>query len=226
MTTTNQAFIESVFKALMEDKATAGTRWLVSEIVTYLNDGLLKIAVARPDSVTTTASAHTLSAGSKQTLPTGGFKLFEVLAATAGGAVTLIDQKLLNVCVPGWRAMTGVADIVHFMFDPREPASWECYPPAAASGATVRVRYAAYPTPVTVPSDAAIPSGVAGNVPLPDLFINPLREFVLFRAKTKDADFAPGVAAAAQQHLAIAERELGAELAATAATGPRTAQES
>ena len=51
------------------------------------------------------------------------------------------------------------------------------------------------------------------------------RQFDLKRAKSKDADFAPGVVAASQQHLAICERELGAELNATVATAPRKALE-
>lgn len=226
MATTNRAFIESVLVALVEDKALAGTRYLVSEIVTYLNSGLLKIAVARPDAVATTAAAHALAAGVKQGLPTGGFKLLEVLANGAGAAVTPVDRKILDACEPGWRALTGVTNILHCVFDPREPATWECYPPAAASGATVRLRYAAYPTPVTVPSDSANAASVTGDVPLPDLFINALREYVLFRAKSKDAEFAPGVLAAAQQHLALCERDLGVELNATVANAPRTALES
>lgn len=225
MTTTNAALIESVFKALLEDETAAGVRWDARELVQYENDGLVKIAVARPDAVTTTAAAHALSAGVAQGLPTGGFKLFEVLANKTGNAVTLVDRRMLDACAPGWRIETGAQDILHCIYDPREPAAWECYPPAA-SGATARVRYAAYPTPVSLPAANATPASVSGNVPLPDLFINPLREYMLFRAKSKDADFAPGVVAAAQQHLANCERELGAELAATAATAPRTALES
>lgn len=224
MTTTNAAFIESLFTALSEDPTLAGVHWDARELVQYLNDGLNKIAVARPDAVTATAAAHALTAGVKQGLPTGGFKLFEVLANKTGNAVTPVDRRMLDACVPGWRIATGVQDILHCIYDPREPAAWESYPPAA-SGATVTVRYAAYPTPVTLPSADALPSAVGGNVPLPDLFVNPLREYCLYRAKSKDADFAPGVIAAAQQHLALCERDLGAELAATTATAPRKAQE-
>jgi hypothetical protein len=89
----------------------------------------------------------------------------------------------------------------------------------------VRIRYAAYPAAVTLPSASGVPADVAGNVPLPDLFVNPLREYMLYRAKSKDADFAPGVQAAAQTHLSACERDLGAELAATTATAPRKALE-
>lgn len=225
MTVTNKAFIESVLMALVEDKATAGVRYKVWEIVTYLNDGLRKIAEVRPDAVATTAAAHALAAGVTQGLPSGGFKLLEVLANKDGAAVTPVDRKILDACEPGWRALTGVQAVLHCIFDPREPATWECYPPAA-SGATVRVRYAAYPQAVTVPADTAVPNDVSGNVPLPDLFINALREYVLFRLKSKDAEFAPGVVAAAQQHLALCERDLGVELSATIANAPKKALES
>lgn len=225
MTTTNASLIESVFKALSEDETVAGVHWDARELTQYLNDGLLDIAMTRPDSVTTFAAAHALTAGVRQTVPTGGFKLFEVLGNKTGNAVTPVDRRMLDACTPGWRIATGVQDILHCIFDPREPAAWECYPPAA-SGATAALRYAAYPTPVTLPSASALPSAVSGNVPLPDLFVNPLREFILYRAKSKDAEFAPGVLAASQQHLANANRMLGAELAATAATAPRKALES
>lgn len=224
MPVTNAAFIESLFKALSEDEAAAGIHWNARELVQYENDGLVKIAEARPDAVTTTAAAHALTAGVRQGLPTGGFKLFEVLGNKTGNAVTLVDRRMLDASTPGWRIATGVQDILHCIFDPREPASWESYPPAA-SGATATVRYAAYPTAVTLPAASALPSAVSGNVPLPDLFVNALREYCLYRAKSKDADFAPGVVAASQQHLANCERALGAELNATTATAPRKALE-
>lgn len=225
MTTTNAALIESVYKALVEDETAAGVRWDSRELVQYLNDGLLLFAQARPDLFSTEAASHALVAGVRQTLPTGGFKLFEVLANAAGTAVTPIDQKILNACVPGWRGVTQAANILHFMFDPRQPAYWECYPPAT-NGTTARLRYAAYAAPVSLPSASALPSAVSGDVPAPDVVINPLREYILYRAKSKDADYAPGVLAASQTHLANCERQLGAELAATAATAPRKALES
>lgn len=221
MARTNQAFLEEVLGHLMEVESTAGTRWTVRDLVRYMNAGLLWIAEARPDALSTYNANYALAVGARQALPAGGFKLFEVLGTAAGAAVRLVDRKMLDAAMPGWRAATGSTTIKNYVYDEREPEVFEVYPPAA-SGAAVRIRYASHATPITVPADTAVASAVSGNVPLDDQFHNALREYVLFRAKAKDSDFAPGVAAAAQTHLSLAAQALGVELAATNSTSPRS----
>lgn len=221
MTTSNQVFINSVLRPLMEAVDTAGVRWTVREVCEYTNAGLEWVAVNRPDAVEAYNANYALTAGAKQALPTGGFKLFEVPSNADGTAIRLVDRKMLDVALPGWRAATGSTTVKNYIYDEREPDSFETYPPAA-SGAAVRIRYAAHPTPLTLPSESAVPSAVSGNVPLDDQHINALREYVFFRCKSKDADFAPGVQAAAQAHLTLALQLLGVELKSTSATGPRS----
>lgn len=221
MTTTNQVFINSVLRPLMESVDTAGVRWTVREVCEYMNAGFVWIAENRPDAVEAYNPDFDLALGAKQALPTGGFKLFEVPANADGTAIRLVDRKMMDVALPGWRAVAGSTTIKNYVFDEREPDAFEVYPPAA-SGAAVQIRYAAHPTPITLPTENAIPSAVTGNVPLDDLRLNALREYIFYRCKSKDADFAPGVLAAAQAHLSMALQALGVELKATAATGPRS----
>lgn len=221
MAKTNRAFIEEVMSHLMEVETTAGVRWLVRDIVRYMNAGLLWIAEARPDAVSTYNGNYALAVGARQTLPAGGFKLFEVLGTADGDAIRLVDRKMLDASLPGWRAATGSTTPKNYVYDEREPEVFEVYPPAAI-GAAVRLRYAQHATPITVPADSAVPSDVPGNVPLDDQHLTALREYVLFRAKARDADFAPGVVAAAQTHLSLAVQALGVEMAATNATSPRS----
>jgi hypothetical protein len=221
MAKTNQSFIEEVLHQLMEDEATAGVRWKVYELVRYMNAGLLWIAEARPDAMSTYNHNFALSVGTRQTLPAGGYKLFEVLGNAAGGAVRLVDRKMLDAVLPAWRSGAGSTTIKNYVYDEREPETFEVYPPAAI-GAALRIRFAQHATPITVPSPSAVPSDVSGNVPLDDQNITALREYVLFRCKAKDADFAPGVVDAAQTHLSLAVQSLGVELAATGSTSPRS----
>lgn len=221
MAKTNQSFIEEVFSHLMEVETTAGVRWTVRDIVRYMNAGLLWIAEARPDAMSTYSGSHACAVGARQALPAGGFKLFEVLGTEAGDAVRLVDRKMLDASLPGWRAATGTTTPKNYVYDEREPEIFELYPPAA-SGTALRIRYAQHATPIAVPADTAAPSAVSGNVPLDDQFLTALREYVLFRAKARDADFAPGVAAAAQTHLSLAVQALGVEMAGLQSTSPRS----
>lgn len=221
MAKSNREFIEDVMRLLTEDITTAGVHYKVHQIVRAMNAGLLWIAELRPDALSTYEPNHACAVGARQALPAGGFKLFEVLANANGAAVRLVDRKMLDAVMPGWRAATGSTTIKSYCYDEREPEVFEVYPPAA-SGAALRLRYAKHATAITVPADTAVPSGVSGNVPLDDQHVNALREYVLYLLKSQDADFAPGVVMAAQMHLQLASTALGAEYGATTATSPRS----
>ena len=125
---------------------TTSIRWPVNELVRYLNDGQREIVLHRPDSMVTNATLA-LAAGSKQTIPSGGAKLIEVVRNSAGSkrAVRLCNREILDAQSPGWHSLAGVTEILHFMFDPRDPKTFYVYPPAAAANASVELVYSAYP---------------------------------------------------------------------------------
>lgn len=215
-----QAIIRRCVETLQDQTSVT---WPVAELVRYLNDGQREIILQRPDASVTSASL-TLAAGAKQTLPANGTKLIEVVRNTAGtrGGVRLVSRDLLDRQMRGWQSITGVTDILHYMYDVRDPKTFYVYPPAAASGASVEIIYSALPTDVTEPADGATFTAVTGNISVPDIFGNALADYILFRAYSKDSEDA-GNAQRSQGHYTLFANSIGMELKATVSVGPSNA---
>jgi hypothetical protein len=195
-------------------------RWPVNELVRYLNDGQREIALYRPDSMVTSATAP-LVAGAKQTLPAGGTKLIDVVRNTAGDkrAIRLTNREILDAQVSGWYGLPGVTEILHFMYDVRDPRTFYVYPVAAATGASVELVYAALPVDIAEPADGSLYGAVDGNISVPDIYGNVLLDYILYRAYTKDSEYA-GNAARSQAHYQLFTNALGMEIKGTVGVAP------
>lgn len=213
-----QSIIRRAVETLQD---TTSVRWPVNELVRYLNDGQREIVLYRPDSMVTNATM-TCVAGTKQTLPNDGAKLIEVIrnsaATSAKKSVRMINREILDAQTPGWHNITGSVDILHFMYDPRDPKTFYVYPPATTS-AQLDIVYAAYPTDITEPADGALYTAVTGSISLPDIYGNAVLDYILYRAYTKDSEYA-GNAQRAQAHYAAFNNALGNEIKATIAVAP------
>jgi hypothetical protein len=207
-----QSIIRRVVETLQDNTS---VRWPVSELVRYLNDGQREIVMYRPDAMVTNASVA-LAAGSKQALPANGTKLIEVVRNSTGNqrSVRMVNREILDAQSPNWHNITGVTEVLHFMYDPRDPKIFYVYPPAAASGASLDIVYAALPTDITEPAAGATFSAVSGNISVPDIYGNVLQDYILYRAYTKDSEYA-GNAQRAQAHYGAFANALGVELKAT-----------
>lgn len=214
-----QALIRRCVETLQD---TTSIRWPVAELVRYLNDGQREIIVHRPDAMVTNGT-QTLVAGSKQGIPSNGTKLIDVVRNTAGNkkAIRLASREILDAQSPGWHNLTGVTEIKHYMFDPRDPKVFYVYPPAAASGASVELVYSALPTDVTEPAEGADYTGVSGNISTPDIYGNVLQDYVLYRAYMKDSQYA-GNANRATAHYGAFANALGLEIKATVGVAPNS----
>ena len=172
-----------------------------------------------------TNATLTCVAGTRQTLPSAGSKLIEIVrnvaATSAKKAVRMINREILDAQTPGWHNLTGVVDITHFMYDPRDPKTFYVYPPATTS-AQLDIVYAAYPTDITEPADGSLYSAVSGNISLPDIYGNVLGDYILYRAYTKDSEYA-GNAQRAQAHYAAFGNALGIEVKGTTGVMPVSA---
>ena len=211
---------------LLQDQTSI--RWPVSELVRWLNDAQRSIVKVRPDSMSTTATM-TLVAGSRQDLDNAALspapaKLIEItrnLAATSTKrAVRLVPRQILDAQTPGWHNLAGSVNVVHYMFDPRDPKTFYVYPPAT-SAAQLEVMYAAYPTDIAEPADGATYIAVAGNLSVPDIFSDDVLNLILYRAYSKDSEYA-GNATRADGYLSVVTASLGAEIAATIAVKPQS----
>lgn len=218
MTITAQSIIRRAVETLQD---TTSVRWPVNELVRYLNDGQREIVLYRPDSMVTNATV-TCVAGTKQALPANGAKLIEVIrnaaATSAKKSVRMINREILDAQTPGWHNIMGSVDILHFMYDPRDPKTFYVYPPATTS-AQLDIVYASYPTDITEPADGALYTAVTGNISLPDIYGNALLEYVLARCFMKDSEYA-GNAQRAQAHYTMFATALGIELKGTMTFSP------
>lgn len=230
MSLTAQSIIMRAVGVLQD---TTSIRWPANELVRWLNDGQREVVMYRPDAMNTTTTM-TLAAGSRQSLDSatagGGSaltpapaKLIEItrnMAATsAKKAIRLVPRQILDAQTPGWHNLTGVVDILHYMFDARNPKTFYVYPPATAL-AQLEVMYAAFPTDISEPADGAVYSAVTGNISLPDIYGNALLDYILYRAYSKDSEYA-GNAQRAQAAYAAFSNTLGSEIKATTAVAPQ-----
>lgn len=161
-----------------------GVRWLDSEFFKWINDAQRVIALVRPDSVVAN-STLTLVAGTKQTLPADGLRLLDVVRnITAEGAgsraVRHVDRDVLDTQNPSWHTETGVQIVKNFVYDNRDPKTFYVYPPALSTS-RLEVVYSKNPTDVVA---------LGSTLAVADIYADPLLNYVLHRAYSKDADFA------------------------------------
>lgn len=219
MAVTAQSVIQRVVGTLQDPTS---VRWPVDELVRYLNDGQREIIMHRPDSKVTTA-AVALVAGTRQAIAADGLKLLDVIRNTGGNkkAVRMVAREILDAQTPGWHGLTGVTEILHFMFDARDPTVFYVYPPAAAADASLEVVYAKMPTDVSQPGAGTQFDDVTGNIDVPDIYANALADYILFRAYIKDSEYAGNAQRATAFYAAFANA-LGIEIKATLAAAPTT----
>lgn len=212
-----QSIIRRIVETIQDNTS---IRWPVAELVRYLNDGQREITLHRPDAIRVTGAVP-LVAGARQTLPVGATKLIEFWNNTnSRRAVRITMREILDAQSPGWQGLPGVQEILHFMYDPRIPTEFFVYPPAAL-GASLNGAYSSMPIDVVEPADGSLYTNVIGNISVPDIYGNPLQDYILYRAYTKDSEYAGNVVRA-QSHFAAFANALGIEIKATIAIAPNS----
>lgn len=212
-----QSLIRRVVETLQDPTS---IRWPVPELVRYLNDGQREIKLHRPDTVRQTGDIALVS-GSRQTLPANADKLIEIWHNKASKrAVQMVDRRILDDQTPGWHALPGSADILHYTYDPRVPTEFFVYPPALG-GNTLVGAFSVNPTDITEPADGSLYTAVNGDVAVIDSLANALQEYILARCFMKDSEYA-GNAARAQAHYTMFANSLGIEVKGTIGVAPTT----
>lgn len=195
-------------------------RWPVPELVRYLNDGQREIKLHRPDTVRQTGDIALVS-GSRQTLPANADKLIEIWHNKASKrAVQMVDRRILDDQAPGWHALPASADILHYTYDARVPTEFFVYPPAIGGNSLVGA-YSVNPTDIVEPANGSLYTAVTGNIAVIDALANCLQDYILYRAYTKDSEYA-GNGSRAQAHYASFASSLGIEVKGTVGVAPTT----
>jgi len=180
-------------RILLNDTDAAGYRWTNAELIDYINDAQLMIAVARPDA-SPGAGVITLAAGTKQTLPTEAFRLMDVIrniasdGVTPGRAVRITDRDTLDLFEPNWHSAPRRAEVKHYIYDEATPLEFFVYPPVNA-GVRIEVRFTKRPALVAQTTD---------DLTLNDAYFEPTLMYVMYRSYLKDLEFSGNVALASQ----------------------------
>lgn len=162
-------------------------RWTVPELLRWVNDGARETILRRPAARSVT-QALALAAGTKQAIPAMGVQLLDVVrnlgmdGLTPGRAVRRIDRQLLDDQMPDWHMTKKAAKIKHFTFEDRAPKDFYVYPPAVA-GTQVEVLYSELPPTITQDGEA---------LDLGAEYLNALVSYMVYRALSKDSEFANG----------------------------------
>ena len=188
------------------------TRWIDSELFKWVNDAQKLVAMMRPDASVATF-VMTLIAGTRQTIPSGGFRLLDIVrnvttvtgstpanqvVTVPGRSVRIVDREVLDTQDPYWHTATGSAEIKHFIYDNRSPTLFYVYPPATTS-AKLEVVYSVAPTDVAAAGD---------TLSISDIYQDVILNYVMYRAYSKDAEYASN-AALAGGYLNVVNQMLG-----------------
>jgi len=199
------------------------------ELQDWSDEGYKEIVLLRPDANSQTATV-TLAAGTRQKLSDAGtinlptaLRVLDVIrnmAATSNKrAVRFVDRRVLDDQLSGWHAETQSVNVVHWMFDIRTPKEFLVYPPATAL-AQIELAYSSVPTAHALGASALDPAGNDATViNLDDIYANVILDYLLYRAYSKDADYAAN-GQRAINHLNSFNSSLGAKTTIDAATAP------
>ena len=180
---------------LVEDRTKK--HWPDSELLGWLNDGQLAVVTYRPDAYTVSRVVQ-LAEGTKQAVPAADLRMIDVPrnmgqdGLTPGRSVRLADRGSMDLAAPVWHNETPGATVRHWMYDQRVPKIWWCYPPQpATSRGYVEMFVSAVPPTMTIAGiDGAAATSVLG---IDDIWLNALLQFTVYRAYSKDAEYAqPG----------------------------------
>lgn len=196
------------------------TRWKVDALLGYLGDAMCAVVLLRPDAYSVTAPVLLATGSTKQILPPGGARFLSIVrnmgsdGSTPGLPVTPVLRDDLDAANQDWHVEGFSSVIDHFVYDDTVPTVFYVSPPPAA-GVFVDVSYAVIPPQVVNLTD---------EVPLSDIWSEPLREYMMYRAYTRNDASAEDMGKG-ERHLSRYYLVLGEEAKAKLAFSPNFKQE-
>lgn len=133
------------------------TRWGEAELLEYLSDAQREAVNLKPTAYSK-SEAVPLQPGTRQTLPAGAVSLIDIggnLGAdgdTPGVSITQVDRTILEAVRPSWRSSTPNISAKHYLYDDRDPAAFEVWPPQPDPAGYAHATFAAE-TPVLSSTD-------------------------------------------------------------------------
>ena len=169
----------------------SNTRWTRSELLGWLNDGQRALILAIPETSSATSQVNTI-AGARQTIPSSAWLLLRVTrnmgtsGTTSGRFLEKITEEHLTKANPTWTSDTATLEAKAFAYTPLDKTVFWVYPPSVG-GQKLEVIYSMIPVDMVSETDV---------ITTQDIYEPVLLDYVLYRACSKDAEYAAGVALA------------------------------
>lgn len=180
---------------------TGNIRWPTSEGLDWLNDGQRELTKLHPEVSVKNVSTQLTANSTKQALPADGFMFIDMPrnmgtdGTTPGQVIQEIKTDVIDNQVPDWHTAASLGYVKHFIFDPRNRKNYYVYPKAPATPLFVELIYSVAPTDCTL----------GGTIQLDDIYANALLNYVLYRAYSKDTEYAGSAEIAAAYYQAFAK---------------------
>lgn len=194
---------------------TTNVRWPEAELLRWLSDGQREVVLIKPEASVAHTTLQLTANNTKQSLPAAALQLIDVTrnmgadGATPGRAIRIIMREVLDAQRPDWHSETADSVVKHFMFDVRSPKTFYVYP-RPATAIYIEMVYSVSPADLTTTSS---PLGVD------EVYANALLDYVLYRAYSKDSEYA-GNSQRAMAHYQAFSGSLGVKSSNELAKGP------
>jgi hypothetical protein len=169
----------------------ANIRWSSSELLGWLNDGQRQIVATLP-SANNIMAVKRLSAGTRQSIATDGWLLLGLYrnmgttGTTPGSVIRLASREVLDAYNQNWHTDTAKSTVKNYVFDIQDQTAFWVYPPNDGNG-YVQYNYSQVPPDLSAPTSPIV---------LNDIYQTALLDYIMYRACSKDAEYAPGLALA------------------------------
>lgn len=209
------------------------TRWPLSELCSWINEGVKAIVLAKPSASSATIDI-TLVAGTLQKVPATGTPTPLVLQNISanvrsiaptrllGRSITIVGRTILDAADPNWhdtRFVPFKKDVRHYVYDEASPLEFFCYPGNNGDG-IVQGLVSTLPTPLTAAGDPKVIASYAGDVGLPEPYSDPLLDYVLYRSQMKDD--LPAAAGRSLMHYQQFAAAVGLKIQVEGSTSPNS----
>lgn len=202
--------------------------WTLPELCTWLNFGLDAITLQKPSASAVTVNVP-LSRGTLQTIPAGNVCILRPVRNVDGPSsdrmprkrITVVDEPSLSAMNPAWddeRTCRYQQQVKHVLFDEAAPKSFYVYPGNDGTG-LVEMVLSAIPAKVKPTGHEDDLASYDTQLPLDETYHDALVDYVMYRAYSKDAQFA-GTAQRASLHYQQFANSLGIKVVVEARTSP------
>jgi hypothetical protein len=162
-------------------------KWDRTDFLEYLNGGQREVVFIKPSAYTLNQVVQ-MQPGTKQSLPSGGILLLDVMRnmgptkAMPGRVPREIKREIIDRENPNWHADTANATVLHWIYDDRDPRNYYVYPPQPNTGmGSLELLNSAAPPEIASEDDP---------ITLDDIYEPALLNYLLFRAYSIDAEYA------------------------------------